>query len=264
VKSLIYQCWTGPMRSGSLASKANMEEYAKRIGADYLFDKDPDVAVRICDVPIYYEPAIPWINLFDYDKVLIVDMDVFAVEGLTENIFDVPIGDVGICTEPMQPKLRAAMSGYICREKDERWAQLMKAAYGIDAPRDEDGLLKVYNSGMMVMSREGLRKAHDKFAPIKRYVELIQKGQLGKFYWLLQPYYHAMMVKHLDYTEMDNGWNSYIHYVGDPSAKPRPVNDTRTADTRFVHIQLRGADDYDAETLWRITNRPQSQWRKYD
>jgi hypothetical protein len=114
---------------------------------------------------------------------------------------------------------------------------------------------------MMVMSREGLQKARDKFAPIKRYVELIQKGGLGKFYWLLQPYYHAMMVKHLDYTEMDNGWNSYIHYVGDPSAKPRPVNDTRTADTRFVHIQLRGADDYDAETLWRITNRPQSEWR---
>ena len=115
MKSLIYQCWTGPMRSGTAASRDNMAEYAKRIGADYRFDKDPDVAVRICDVPIYYEPAIPWINLAEfaeYDKVMIVDMDVFAVEGLTENIFEVPIGDVGICTEPLQPKMRAAMSGY--------------------------------------------------------------------------------------------------------------------------------------------------------
>ena len=105
MRSLIYQCWTGPMRSGSLASKSNMEEYAKRIGADYRFDKDPDVAVKTCDVPIYYEPAIPWINLAEfaeYDKVMIVDMDVFAVEGLTENIFEVPVGDVGICTEPLR------------------------------------------------------------------------------------------------------------------------------------------------------------------
>ena len=60
------------MRSGVLASKANMERYAERISAEYRFDRNPNVASRKCDVPIYYECLNP---LFDesfaeYDRVL--------------------------------------------------------------------------------------------------------------------------------------------------------------------------------------------------
>ena len=69
-----------------------------------------------------------------------------------------------------------------------------------------------------------------------------------------------MFVMKLDYTEMDNGWNSYVHYTGDANKKPRPVNDSRNKDTKFVHIQLRGADDYDSDKLWRVVNKPKKEW----
>ena len=58
MKSIVYQCWVGPMRSGTLASKANMEAYCARIGAEYRFDHNPHIASKHCDVPIYYDPMI--------------------------------------------------------------------------------------------------------------------------------------------------------------------------------------------------------------
>lgn len=58
----------------------------------------------------------------------------------------------------------------------------------------------------------------------------------------------------MNFVELDNGWNSYMHYLGNAKMVKRPVNDMRTPTTKFVHIQLRGADDYDAKKLWRITN----------
>ena len=263
MKSIVYQCWVGPMRSGVEASKANMEEYCARIGADYRFDHNPHIASKLCDVPIYYEPFNMLVDpaFEEYDKVAAVDMDVFAVDGLTESLFDVPCGEIGICTEPYQPDYRASLHGHICKDKDELWAKIIKQKWGADMPRTEKGLLKVYNTGVVVFSKDGLRKAKEKFVPFQQYIDLMRTPRLSKFYTLAQDYVHAMLeVAHMAYVEMDNGWNSYVHYIGDPAEVPRPVNDCRTKDTRFVHIQLRGADDYDAEKLWRVTNKPQAEW----
>ena len=261
--NLIYQYWIGDMRSGVYASMDNMQQYAKRIGAAYRFDKDPNIASKLVDVPLYYEDMNPILDdsFLKYDKVLVVDMDVFAIDGLIKSIFDLPITDVGICTEPQQPEMRARLSGHICGAKDEIWARAIKDKYGIDAPRNEAGLLKVYNTGVLVFSKAGMQKARQRFAPFQEYVDTVRKAGLSKFYTIDQNYFHAMMVKHLDYTELDNGWNSYVHYVGSASDKPRPINDSRNESTKFVHIQLRGADDFDADKLWRITNRPQNEWK---
>lgn len=248
------------MRSGVLASKANMEAYAARIGADYRFDKDPNRASKLCDVRWYYEKLNVLLDpaFLEYDKVLSVDMDVFAVEGLQQSVFDEPIEDIGICTEPHQPKLRATLTTNICRASDERWAELVRRKWNIEMPR-VDGLLKVFNTGMVVYTRDGLRKAVKSFRPFQEYIDLVRV--LPSFYAIDQNYLHAMMVAHLNYTEMDNEWNRYVHYVGSPEQKPRPVFDSRTKDTKFVHIQLRGADDFDAQRLWRITNCPQAEWQ---
>jgi hypothetical protein len=65
--------------------------------------------VKTVDIPIYYEPANPFVDPWfdDYDNIMLADIDVFPVEGLTQNIFDELNGeDAGICTEPMQPKFR--------------------------------------------------------------------------------------------------------------------------------------------------------------
>jgi hypothetical protein len=262
MKTLVYQCWTGPMRSGVEASRLNMQAYASRIGADYRFDKDPNIASKICDVRWYYEKLNPLVDdsFLGYDRVMSVDCDVFAVEGLERSIFDEPITDIGICTEPHQPQLRATLSSNICKANDEKWARAVKQKWHVDMPRNEAGLLKVYNTGMFVFTAAGLMKAREKFRPYQEYIDHIRAAQLPGFYLIDQNYLHAMMVAHLEYTELDNGWNSYVHYTGSADRIPRPVHDSRTADTKFVHIQLRGADDFDAQTLWRITNVPESEW----
>ena len=264
MKNLIYQCWTGKIRSGCLASKQNMQEYAKRINSDYLFAENPNIASKTCDVPYYYEKLNPILDkkFKKYDNILCVDMDVFTVDNLQKNIFDEQISDIGICTEPLQPEIRAKLLGArIGKEKDEKWAKLVKEKWNVDMPRNENGLLKVYNTGMIVFSNKGLSKIKERFVPFQTYIDYIRSHELGHFYTIDQNYLHAMMfVMKLDYTEMDNGWNSYVHYTGDANKKPRPVNDSRNKDTKFVHIQLRGADDYDSDKLWRVVNKPEKEW----
>jgi hypothetical protein len=70
-------------------------------------------------------------------------------------------------------------------------------------------------------------------------------------------------VASLNWVELHPGWNSYIHYEPETSGPKRPVIDTRTAETKFVHIQLRAADHYDYDKLWRITNLEESTWGIY-
>jgi hypothetical protein len=76
-----------------------------------------------------------------------------------------------------------------------------------------------------------------------------------------QNYFHAMMVTHSEYTEMDNGWNNYVHGVRGPLALQDPVNDSRNALTKFVHIQLSSADYFSDEQLYHITNSARSEWK---
>ena len=54
-----------------------------------------------------------------------------------------------------------------------------------------------------------------------------------------------------------------MHYLPETSGPRRPVIDTRTENTKFVHIQLRGADDYNSDKLWKITNLKETEWEIY-
>ena len=100
-----------------------------------------------------------------------------------------------------------------------------------------------------------------KGTPFLDFVSYIQSKGIPDFYGSDQSYLHAMLkVCNLDFRELHSGWNSYIHYIGNPGIVPRPVNDERTKDTKFVHIQLRAADHFSAEKLYRITNEPQTKW----
>jgi hypothetical protein len=69
-----------------------------------------------------------------------------------------------------------------------------------------------------------------------------------------------LQICELDYQEMDNGWNSYVHYILDENDN-RKINDTRDKGTKFVHIQLRGADNFNEDILYRITNKPVEEWK---
>jgi len=263
VKNLIYQYWDGIIPIGSKAGQDNIKEYAKRIGAEYLFEDNPhyfkndfgDISFAFGKFKPVYET-----KFHEYDNVLVLDTDIFAKDNLKESIFESFKAEAGVSTESFQPKFRFKSNTPFTHDADERWAAAIKEKWKVDMPRDKDNLLKVYNGGLMLFSRAGLIKAKEKFVPIREYIGYILSKRLHKLYARDQNYLHAMLlVAKMNYVELDNGWNSFMHYLGNAKMVKRPVNDMRTPNTKFVHIQLRGADNYDAKKLWRITNLPVEQ-----
>ena len=262
MKNLIYQYWDGDLLPGCRTGIENMEAYAGRIGSEYLFEHNPRFVTNLGSYSPHYGAFKPIYDesFHKYDNVLFADTDVFAVEGLAENIFEGFDADIGICTEPDQPKLRINTAGKITSQCDEKWASIVEAKWGARVPRTAEGLVKVYNSGVVLYSNAGLLKAKERFLPFDEYVGAINGTGLPAFYTCDQPYLHAMLdVANMNWIEMDNGWNSFIHYARQ-GKEPRFVNDTRIKNTKFVHVQLAGADHLDAETHWRIVNLSQSEW----
>jgi len=263
MKNIIYQYWQGDMKPGVKESTRLIKEYADRIGAEYRFDHNVTIAGKVVNVPIYYEPANPLVDKsFDkYDNVALVDIDVFPVEDLSENIFDQLNGeDAGICTEPAQPFFRQVYNvAGITNANDTRWTNLLKEVWGIEYSYDKEGRPKVFNTGVVVISKTGLQKMKTTWASFQDYVNYMGVNGFPKFYRLFQDYFSAFIHKNnFKFKELPNSWNCYMHKLGShPNAS---VNDTRTEDAKLVHIMFRTADDWDPTALWQITNKPQSEW----
>ena len=264
VKNLIYQYWDGNLVPGIEASVSNIAQYAKRIGADHLFEKNPRFVTNLGSYSPHYGSFKPIYDesFHEYDNVLFLDADIFAVDGLSENIFEGFEHDIGICTEPLQPNLRKQAVGRITSASDELWASTVRKKWNVDMPRNEQGLLKVYNSGVVLYSNKGLLNAKKKFVPFKEYVNLIKATRgLETFYTADQNYIHAMLeVANMDWVELDNEWNSLVHWMRDPKTGKKELHDPKTKNTKFVHIQAAGISNYDVETHWKITNLPKDKW----
>ena len=260
MKNLIYQYWDGDYLQGCTAGQDNMRAYAERIGAEYLFEHNPGFATHLGPRGHFYGTFKPIYDerFHEYDNVLYVDTDVFAVDGLSESIFDGFDADIGICEEATQPELRLNTSGRITSEGDEKWAQVVASKWGVKVPRTESGLVKIYNAGVVLFSNAGMLKAKERFIPFREYIDAINASGLPPFYTDDQPYLHLMLDR-MDWVELDGGWNSFVHKHRDASGKVF-INDTRTPDTKFVHVQLGGADHNDADWHWTIVNRPVSEW----
>ena len=268
MKTAIYQYWDGNVRESVHAGVANMKAYADRIGADYLFEDNPQWLRTECKLDFggyspHYGAFKPLFNSAwdQYDKILFVDTDVFAVDGLTDNIFDHFHSEIGICDEPFQPKQRLITKGRITSQQDERWAKMVKDVYNAEVPRTEEGLVRIFNTGMVLYSKEGRLKAQQQFEPFDKYVQAVRSTGLDSFYTCDQPYLHTMMyAKGFDVQEMDNNWNSYVHGTKDIHHEKRYIVDHRTPDTKFVHCQFPGADNMNEEQLLRVVNLPREQW----
>lgn len=262
--NLIYQYWLGSPGIGVSAGRENMRSYADRVGAEYRFATNPTWASTLCSAPEYYNAFEPVYNDDDfgeYDKIMFVDTDVFAVDGLEDSIFDVDISHIGFCSEPHKELSHLTASSAINTKADERHASAVKAHYGVDVHRNAAGNPHVFNSGVVVYTKEGREFARQHWPAFQRYIDVMRKSGLPKFYSLDQPYMHAAVaVSKMPYTLLPSGWNSYVHYDGESKTSPRAVIDTRTSDTKFVHVQLRGADDHDAAWHRTVVNQPVSEW----
>lgn len=265
MKCIIYQFWDGPPRTGNDAGRACMEEHARRIGADYLYENNPRFVTSLGPFSAHYGAFKP---LFDerfdeYDFILFADTDIIPVRDLEESVFEYFASlsrEIGICEEWDQPEERKRAKGPIDSENDEKWARIIQDEWGIKAPRTESGLLKVFNSGVVAYSSEGRAKARENFLPFGEYVSRIKASRLPAFYTCDQPYLHAMLsMEALSWAVMDYRWNSSVHYKDGTKGESRPVVDLRD-NPHFVHVQLRGKHDMDREALERIANLPVSQW----
>jgi len=265
VKNLIYQYWLGTPGDAVKYGVENMRTYAERIGAEYQFKTNPRWAQEYTDIPQYYNAFEPiWGKRFEeYDNILFADTDVFAVEGLQESIFDQDVADIGICRELHKEITRGKGEGMFNKKTDTLWSNYILRKYNKRMPVNDNGDMKVFNTGVVLYTPEGREKARKGFDAFNEYVTYIRGTSLPKFYTIDQNYLHAMMfVANMDITEMDHGWNTQIHYAGNADKTPRPVFDGRDdRDAKLCHVQLRNADNHDGHWHYTIVNRPQSEWQ---
>lgn len=264
MKTLIYQYWLGKIEPCAKVGKIAMEEYAKKIGAEYRFDMNPKFISKLTNCASHMSALRP---VFDkefhkYDKVMYVDCDIFPVDGIKENIFECNTGEMAICEEPHQPKMRQTLG----RETTEKkWASRVEQLYGKKMPKNDEGLYKVFNSGLVIYSKTGMEKAIDTFIPMQKFINDFRPHFDRPLYYRDQAYVHAMLeVGNMDWRQLDNKWNSQIHWM--PETKPdsngmRPVYDGRNKHTNFVHVQLTGSGNWGKDKLWQVVNLPQHEWR---
>ena len=263
MKTLIYQCWDGKERSGNLAGQALMKAYADKIGSDYVYEHNPQFRTDLGSYSANYGKFKPIYEYNDYDFVMYADSDVVPKDDCKENIFEGFDAELGICEEPNAPLTRNkhTIGGGINNANDEKWVELIEKKWPVKMPRTKSGLPKVYNSGMLLWSNDGMKKARDKFYDFAKYVKLMTAFKMPPFYTCDQPYIHAMLeVCKFDWKTMPYKWNSSVHY--DPSVKtaPRPVIDLRKDNYNFVHIQLNGADNWDSNKIHRVVNLTVNEW----
>lgn len=264
-KNLIYQYWDGEVRPSALAGVENMKAYAERIGADYVFETNVNFAKSHGVRPHFgaFKPVYDDAIVNNYDAVMFADTDVFAVDGLTTSVFDEFYEggvDIGICTEPLQPAIRydSSVVTQVTQNTEEAFARMVLNSWGGTLPRDDRGRLKVYNSGMVLYSKAGLKAAKRAFIPFSDYVTACSMNGLRGVYPLDQNYLHAMMFsKGMKVQEISNGWNTLL--TQDTYDKPK-IYDSRTPDSKFVHVQFRSADNYDADMHYKFVNRPVDEW----
>ena len=277
MSNLIYQYWDGDLTPAVADGSNAMRQYAERIGAEYIFDNNPNALRNIfkMEIPIvspYYSAFKPvWDKSFDeYDKILYADVDVWPLKHMSDNIFDDGLlgdADIGICTEPLAPELRKKTAcPWINHDADLYWAKLMKQGYDIDVPKLADGSVEVFNSGVVLYSRAGRIKARERWVKPDDYYYNIIWSELDTFYTIDQCYLHAMMFyADMDIQRLDNSWNCLVHhqrYAEDPNV--RHIVDERNGRERFVHIQLHGAEKLDKDMLQSIANDPREEWKPID
>ena len=85
--NLILQHFDGELRQLDKLSMANIQEYAEMVGADYRLITGKPLDKRLtspCQKVYMIHPEFD-----EYDQVLMLDIDMFAPKGMTENVFDV-------------------------------------------------------------------------------------------------------------------------------------------------------------------------------
>jgi len=258
-KNLIFQCWKG-MNIPTTESLCipSMKEYAKRIGADYVFRDNPNfIKVNGSEwVSRLYSCFESCLNpeFEKYDNILYVDCDVGVASHMNDNIFEV-VGDdfdialnreidqegerlnqklFGLCPLETEKKVKENVDiklREIHYQSDEMWTALVEDFYDIEIPRNDDQCKKLYNSGVVLYTQTGLSKVRENWSSIDEYLDVVEPMRPIDFYLADQEYLIVMIQKsRMKIHELGNEWNSRVCTYG-------PLYDLRTPESKFIHIQ---------------------------
>lgn len=237
MKTLIYQFWKGEIPAYARLSRRLFRDYADRHGADHFFEENPTFFTG--KYAEYYHALRPvWDeDLLGYDRVIYIDADVFPKADASADLFTLPVNHIGMVEELAQPELRKGRKSPIRHGNDMRWAAFGSAFFHSTPPRLADRSPRVFNSGVIVYTREGMMAARQHFPDIKAYVMAMRLAILPRFYRLDQNYLGiACFRAGMKFTPLEQRWNRILEQgdIGEDyrarEAKP---------DTAFVHWQVR-------------------------
>ena len=267
MKAVIYQFWEGNLSTGNEAGVKLMKEYADRIGVEHVFELNPswpsDARIKRQNLGRYNPHYGAFKPLFDvsfdnYDYILFCDTDVVprkTYEHIFGEFMQMAMDDqveIGICEEHMQPELRSKYNmGGINSKNDLRWHDLIKQRYGTEMAKDAKGRHRVFNSGCVMYSALARKKAQEKFVDFKDYCSYMAQSGMPPFYQGDQNYLNAML-PHFKYGIMNYKWNSQVFFEPNTTGDYRPISDYTNDETNFVHVQLRGADNYNMARLKKV------------
>ena len=192
------------MPSWAKAGSKSAKQYAEQCGAEYVLDHDryfKHLDPRLDALKVIYDPQYD-----KYDKILSVDLDMLFKT--TENIFDIPIGDVAMVHEL---GIHISAGGWMKRIMESPGHERGIIAYGKKLfgsdwmfPKSElypDEKFRYMNGGMQLWSKEGRLKARDLFTSVDDYY--MHTRYTEQMYLNLQLSNPAFEVTELDWT-----WNS--------------------------------------------------------
>lgn len=159
----------------------------------------------------------------------------------TENIFETKVRHIAMAEEPEQPALRQHRTGMINSCKDLRWLDIATNRLKSSPPVTAQGYPRVFNSGVVLFTREGLQAAKQCFFSIEKYALLIKLAKLPKFYRLDQNFLGAAsFVDGILFDELperfnvrlrEDLWNTEI-------ADGNVTTHSKDLDPIFFHLQI--------------------------
>ena len=192
------------MPSWAKAGSKSAKQYAEQCGAEYVLDHDryfKHLDPRLDALKVIYDPQYD-----KYDKILSVDLDMLFKT--TENIFDIPIGDVAMVHEL---GIHISAGGWMKRIMESPGHERGIIAYGKKLfgadwifPKSKlypDEKFRYMNGGMQLWSKEGRLKARDLFTSVDHYY--MHTRYTEQMYLNLQLSNPTFEVTELDWT-----WNS--------------------------------------------------------
>ena len=192
------------MPSWAKAGSKSAKQYAEQCDAEYILDHNryfKHLDPRLDALKVIYDPQYD-----KYDKILSVDLDMLFKT--TENIFDIPIGDVAMVHEL---GIHISAGGWMKRIMESPGHERGIIAYGKKIfgadwmfPKSElypDEKFRYMNGGMQLWSKEGRLKARDLFTSVDDYY--MHTRYTEQMYLNLQ-----LSNPTFEVTELDWSWNS--------------------------------------------------------